>query len=109
KGLKDHDARYEQAEEFLELCYKYWEGSWENDAVKKDKARRVFTDPSKVHTIHHHGKYYQSEGVFQVSPSVQRTPTLFQAGASPKGMQFATRHAECVFIGGDKPEKIREQ
>ncbi|MFE1584051.1 LLM class flavin-dependent oxidoreductase, partial [Acinetobacter baumannii] len=50
KGLKDHDARYEQAEEFLELCYKYWEGSWENDAVKKDKARRVFTDPSKVHT-----------------------------------------------------------
>lgn len=47
--------------------------------------------------------------MFQVSPSVQRTPTLFQAGASPKGMQFATRHAECVFIGGDKPEKIREQ
>lgn len=44
-----------------------------------------------------------------MSPSVQRTPTLFQAGASPKGMQFATRHAECVFIGGDKPEKIREQ
>ncbi|MFP5066016.1 LLM class flavin-dependent oxidoreductase [Acinetobacter pittii] len=109
KGLKDHDARYEQAEEFLELCYKYWEGSWENDAVKKDKVQRVFTDPSKVHTIHHHGKYYQSEGVFQVSPSVQRTPTLFQAGASPKGMQFATRHAECVFIGGDKPDKIREQ
>lgn len=35
KGLKDHDARYEQAEEFLELCYKYWEGSWENDAVKR--------------------------------------------------------------------------
>ncbi len=78
KGLKDHDARYEQAEEFLELCYKYWEGSWENDAVKKDKARRVFTDPSKVHTIHHHGKYYQSEGVFQVSPSVQRTQPYFK-------------------------------
>ena len=37
KGLKDHDLRYEQAEEFLELCYKFWEGSWEDDAVQKDK------------------------------------------------------------------------
>jgi alkanesulfonate monooxygenase SsuD/methylene tetrahydromethanopterin reductase-like flavin-dependent oxidoreductase (luciferase family) len=26
KGLKDHDARYDQAEEFLQLCYQYWEG-----------------------------------------------------------------------------------
>lgn len=47
KGLKDHDLRYEQAEEFLELCYKFWEGSWENDAVQKDKQKRIFTDPKK--------------------------------------------------------------
>ncbi|QOW46389.1 MULTISPECIES: LLM class flavin-dependent oxidoreductase [Acinetobacter] len=109
KGLKDHDLRYEQAEEFLELCYKFWEGSWENDAVLKDKTNRIFTDPSKVHQIQHHGKFYQSEGVFQVSPSPQRTPVLFQAGASPRGLAFSTRHAECVFIGGDQPEKIKQQ
>ncbi|WP_372403152.1 LLM class flavin-dependent oxidoreductase [Acinetobacter piscicola] len=109
KGLKDHDLRYEQAEEFLELCYKFWEGSWENDAVLKDKTNRIFTDPSKVHKIQHHGKFYQSEGVFQVSPSPQRTPVLFQAGASPRGLAFSTRHAECVFIGGDQPEKIKQQ
>ena len=109
KGLKDHDLRYEQAEEFLELCYKFWEGSWENDAVLKDKQNRIFTDPSKVHSIQHHGKFYQSEGVFQVSPSPQRTPVLFQAGASPRGLAFSTRHAECVFIGGDQPEKIKQQ
>lgn len=108
-GLKDHDLRYEQAEEFLELCYKYWEGSWQQDAVKKDKKQRIFTDPSKVHEIHHQGQFYQSQGVFQVSPSIQRTPVLFQAGASPRGTQFATRHAECIFIGGDTPEKIRQQ
>ncbi len=47
KGLKDHDLRYEQAEEFLELCYKFWEGSWENDAIQKDKQKRIFTDPKK--------------------------------------------------------------
>lgn len=109
KGLKDHDLRYEQAEEFIELCYKFWEGSWENDAVLKDKQKRIFTDPSKVHSIQHHGRFYQSEGVFQVSPSPQRTPVLFQAGASPRGLAFSTRHAECVFIGGDQPEKIKQQ
>lgn len=109
KGLKDHDLRYEQAEEFLQLCYKFWEGSWETDAVLKDKKQRIFTDPSKVHQIQHQGQFYQSQGVFQVSPSVQRTPVLFQAGASPRGLTFATQHAEGLFIGGDRPEKIKQQ
>ena len=109
KGLKDHDLRYEQAEEFLQLCYKFWEGSWENDAVLKDKKQRIFTDPSKVHQVQHQGQFYQSQGVFQVSPSVQRTPVLFQAGASPRGLTFATQHAEGLFIGGDRPEKIKQQ
>lgn len=109
KGLKDHDLRYEQAEEFLELCYKFWEGSWENDAIQKDKINRIFTDPNKVHEIQHQGKFYQSQGVFQVSPSKQRTPVLYQAGASAKGLSFATQHAEAMFIGADSPEKLKTQ
>jgi FMN-dependent oxidoreductase (nitrilotriacetate monooxygenase family) len=109
KGLKEHDLRYAQAEEFLELCYKFWEGSWENDAVLKDKVQRIFTDPAKVHAIQHQGQFYQSQGVFQVSPSPQRTPVLYQAGASPRGLAFATQHAEGIFIGGDRPEKIKQQ
>ena len=109
KGLKDHDLRYAQAEEFLQLCYKFWEGSWENDAILKDKQNRIFTDPAKVHPVQHQGQFYQSQGVFQVSPSIQRTPVLFQAGASPRGLAFATQHAEGMFIGGDQPEKIKKQ
>jgi len=109
KGLKDHDLRYEQAEEFLQLCYKFWEGSWENDAVLKDKQNRIFTNPAKVHPVQHQGQFYQSQGVFQVAPSIQRTPVLFQAGASPRGLAFATQHAEGMFIGGDQPEKIKKQ
>ena len=108
-GLKDHDLRYEQAEEFLQLCYKFWEGSWEDDAVLKDKQQRIFTDPAKVHQVNHQGPFYRSQGVFQVSPSVQRTPVLFQAGASPRGMAFATQHTEGMFIGGDHPDKIKKQ
>ena len=109
KGLKDHDLRYEQAEEFVQLCYKFWEGSWEDEAVVKDKKNRIFTDPAKVHQVNHQGQFYQSQGVFQVSPSIQRTPVLFQAGASPRGMAFATQHAEGMFIGGDQPAKIKKQ
>ena len=109
QGLKEHDLRYAQAEEFLELCYKFWEGSWENDAVLKDKTQRIFTNPAKVHAIQHQGQFYQSQGVFQVSPSPQRTPVLYQAGASPRGLAFATQHAEGIFIGGDRPEKIKQQ
>ena len=45
-ALKDHDLRYDQAEEFLALCYKYWEGSWESDALLKDKQHRVL----QIHT-----------------------------------------------------------
>lgn len=109
QGLKDHDLRYEQAEEFLQLCYKFWEGSWENDAIQKDKINRIFTDPKKVHEIQHQGNFYQSQGVFQVAPSIQRTPVLYQAGASPRGLNFATQHAEGMFIGADSPEKIKLQ
>lgn len=108
-GLKAHDLRYEQAEEFLQLCYQFWEGSWQDDAVIADKTRRIFTQPEKVHAISHQGHFYQSEGVFQVSPSLQRTPVLFQAGASAKGTAFATRHAEAMFIGADSAEKLKQQ
>ncbi len=33
-------------------------------------------------------------------PSPQRTPVLFQAGASKRGRAFAAKHAECVFSSG---------
>ena len=33
-------------------------------------------------------------------PSPQRTPVLYQAGASDRGRVFAARHAECVFVNG---------
>lgn len=39
----------------------------------------------------------------QVHPSPQRTPFLFQAGASRAGSAFSARHAEAIFIGGLTP------
>lgn len=98
-GQIKHDERYDMAEEYVEVCYKLWEGSWEEDAVVLDKAQGIYTDPQKVHDINHQGRYYQVPGAHLTEPSPQRTPVLYQAGASAKGAAFAGKHAECVFIG----------
>ena len=97
-GLPAHDARYERADEYLEVTYKLWEGSWEDDAVVRDTARGIYADPAKVHPIHHVGTYYTVAGPHLSEPSPQRTPLLFQAGSSSRGRDFAATHAECVFI-----------
>ena len=88
------------ADDYLDVVYKLWELSWEDDAVRRDKAGGVFTDPAKVHPIRHHGPHYQVPGIHLCEPSPQRTPVLYQAGSSPRGKAFAGRHAECVFVSG---------
>ncbi|WP_213816590.1 NtaA/DmoA family FMN-dependent monooxygenase [Glaciihabitans sp. dw_435] len=93
-----HDERYRRATEFLELSFKLWEGAWEDDAVVNDKATRTFADPAKVHRIKHEGEYFRLDGYYPATPSIQRTPMLLQAGASPTGRAFAGRFAEAVFI-----------
>jgi FMN-dependent oxidoreductase (nitrilotriacetate monooxygenase family) len=93
-----HDERYDRADEYLDVLYKLWEASWEDGAVRRDKGTRVFADPTRIHPVVHHGKYFDVEGIHLAEPSPQRTPVLFQAGSSGRGQRFAARHAECVFI-----------
>ncbi|UXH76543.1 LLM class flavin-dependent oxidoreductase [Roseateles amylovorans] len=95
-----HDDRYDLADDYLDVVYKLWELSWEDDAVRRDKAGRVYADPAKVHAIRHRGPHYQVPGVHLCEPSPQRTPVLFQAGTSGRGRAFAGKHAECVFVSG---------
>ena len=104
KTQQNHDDRYDIADEYLEVLYKLWEGSWEQDAVLRDKQRGIFADHRKVHPIQHQGKYFTVPGIHICEPSPQRTPVLYQAGASSRGQQFASQNAECVFIAA--PSKI---
>lgn len=90
--------RYERGEEFMEICYKLWEESWEEDAVVSDRENGIYADPRKVHRIDFDGKYLSATGPHLVDPSPQRTPTLFQAGMSDRGRAFAAKHAEAVFF-----------
>ncbi len=98
-GLRRHDNRYEVAEEYIAVLYKLLEGSWEEGAVLRDRERRLFTDPSKVHEIGHKGRFFEVPGYHLSEPSPQRTPVLYQAGASGPGRAFSAQHAECVFVG----------
>lgn len=103
----EHDRRYDQADEYLEVLYKLWEGSWEDDAVVKDRERRVYAQPGKVHKVEHSGEFYQVQGYHLCEPSTQRTPVLFQAGSSARGQRFAGEHAECVFISGQSRAAVK--
>jgi FMN-dependent oxidoreductase (nitrilotriacetate monooxygenase family) len=109
-GLEDevaHDDRYAIADEYLDVLYKLWEGSWDDDAVLVDRHSRVYTDPSKVRYINHRGRHFSVQGPHLSQPSIQRTPVLFQAGSSERGRKFAADHAEAVFVGGPTKEVIR--
>src|SRR3954447_17623915 len=104
-----HDARYDHADEYLEVLYKLWEGSWEDDAVVRDAETGVFTHPAKVHEIGHEGKHFALPGIHISEPSPQRTPVIYQAGASPRGIAFAAGNAEAIFVAAPTKEVLAGQ
>lgn len=108
-GNLSHDERYAWADEYVDVTYKLWEGSWDVDAVIDDPARGVYTDPAKVHDIDHRGARYSVEGFNLMEPSPQRTPVLAQAGGSPAGLEFAAANAELMFLSAMSLETISQQ
>lgn len=104
-----HDDRYDMAEEYMEVVYRLWEESWAEDAVLRDAAGGRFTDPARVRRIRHEGRQYRLDAYHLCEPSPQRTPVLYQAGASARGQQFAARHAECVFLNGGPAADVAKQ
>lgn len=108
EGLVPHDDRYRWADEYVDVLYKLWEGSWDEGAIKQDRESGIHADPAKVHKINHVGERYQVEGPHLVAPSPQRTPVLFQAGSSTAGRDFGARNAEAVFIVSPDPENARK-
>ncbi len=107
QGLIPHDERYEIADEFAEVEYKLWEGSWEEDANVRHLNEGIYFDPAKIHKINHRGKYFSVEGPHTSEPSPQRTPVLFQAGSSGRGVEFAAKHAEAVIVVGNDAAEVK--
>jgi FMN-dependent oxidoreductase (nitrilotriacetate monooxygenase family) len=107
-GQMAHDDRYDMADEYMALVYALWEGSWEDGAVLRDRERGIYADASKVHLVHHQGKQYKVDAMHLCEPSPQRTPVLYQAGASARGSRFAATHAECVFLNGQSQPAVKK-
>ncbi|MFI5621880.1 NtaA/DmoA family FMN-dependent monooxygenase [Nocardioides sp. NPDC051685] len=92
----DPSARYDRADEFLEIVTQLWE-SWGPGAVQLDRETRTFADPAKVRQLDYHGKFLSSKGPLTVPRPPQDWPLLLQAGQSGRGQQFAARWADLVF------------
>ena len=93
--MPEHDNRYDIADEYVELVCKLWD-SWEPDAVVLDHETGTYADASKVHTVDFKGKYHSSRGPLNTAPSPQGRPTFVQAGASPRGREFAAKCADSI-------------
>ncbi len=103
-GQMAHDDRYALADEFMDVVYALWEASWDDAAVQRRPG--LYADPAHVHRVQHEGPQYRLDAVHLCEPSPQRTPVLYQAGASPRGREFAGQHAECVFVNGSTKENV---
>ena len=107
--VDSHSARYERAEEYLQVVYKLLMGSWSDDAVVRDTERRIYATPDGVRPIRHEGHYYRVPGIATTAPGPQRLPVLFQAGSSDDGRAFSARHAEAVFLAARNPDGAQKQ
>lgn len=103
-GLDDllpHDERYLAAEEYMDIVYQLWEKSWEDGVQTWQAEPEMAYDPSKIHKVEYEGKYFKFSGHGPTHPSPQRTPLIFQAGASKSGINFGGKHAEAVFCANN--------
>src|SRR6201986_3210235 len=92
-----HDARYDRADEFMEIVLGHWD-AWEDDAIVQDKASGLFARPDKVHRLDYAGRYYRSRGPFTVPRSAQGHPVIIQAGSSGRGKSFGARWGDVIFV-----------
>ena len=92
----DHDLRYDQANEFVEISKKLW-NSWRDvDSQSIHKAGK-FIKNQQPEPINYEGDFYSVKGPLNIDQSPQGYPLLVQAGSSKKGTDFASKHAEVIF------------
>ncbi|BBI36554.1 LLM class flavin-dependent oxidoreductase [Cohnella abietis] len=101
-----HALRYERAEEFLNVVKGLW-NSWEDDAFVVDKDEARFADSSKLHTLHHKGKWFSVRGPLHLPRPVQGFPVIIQAGGSEPGKELAARTADVIFAAWQTLEEAQ--
>lgn len=104
--LPPHDERYERAEEFVDVVKALWD-SWGPGAIVADREAGRYADHTKVHPIHYVGKYHRSRGPLNMPAGPQGHPVLCQAGGSPKGRDFAAKHANAIVATNPRTDRMK--
>lgn len=92
----DYDTRYALAHETIEVVRGLWK-SYEEDAIVADRKTGVFLDPTKLHTLNHHGRFHKVTGPLNIQRSPQGEPIIFQAGDSEQGRDLGAATADAIF------------
>jgi FMN-dependent oxidoreductase (nitrilotriacetate monooxygenase family) len=108
EGPLTSDEYYALADEFIDVAYKLWEGSWDVGAVVADKDARVYVAPGTVHGVEHAGEHFTIDAANYVDPGPQRLPVLAQASATARGAAFAAKNAELILVGGPTREYVAD-
>jgi FMN-dependent oxidoreductase (nitrilotriacetate monooxygenase family) len=99
----DAATRYERAEEYVDAVLRLWD-SWEDDAIRLDRAAGRYLDPARVHHPGVRTPHVQVAGALTTPRPPQGYPVLVQAGSSNHGRAFAARYAEAIFTAQQRIE-----
>lgn len=84
----DHDERYRQAEEFLD----------------------IWTDLLASKKLDHEGEYFRLKGGKVLFPPVQKPhPPIYLGGASPAAHALAAKHADAYLTWGEPPADVAKK
>jgi dimethylsulfone monooxygenase len=81
--VKEHDHRFEVAEEWMEIFDRLW---------------------SERKSFDYEGKNFKLKGAFNQPHGVQSRPVLLNAGRSPRGREFAAKHCDIAFCSAHNPD-----
>jgi len=101
--LPARDQRYARAEEVLQAATQLWD-SWGDGAIFQDRQSGHFGRPGDVRSVDYHGDCISTQGPLSVPRPPQGYPLLIQAGASPRGRDFAARWADVIFSSNESLE-----
>jgi FMN-dependent oxidoreductase (nitrilotriacetate monooxygenase family) len=99
--------RYDLADQTLEACIELWD-TWGEGALKLDRESGQFADSKLVRYVNYRGSGIQVSGGLPTPRSPQGRPVFMQAGASPRGRDFAARWAEVVFCSHQEKSLMQE-
>jgi FMN-dependent oxidoreductase (nitrilotriacetate monooxygenase family) len=101
------EKRYDWADEFVDVVRALWD-SWEDDALVWDRDSGRAVTESKVHSINHHGPYFDVDGPLNVTRPPQGQVVLLHAGTSDRSRELGAREADVIFAQGPDIKAARE-